>query len=205
MIFLGNIDVYSEALRIFGEKDPAFMAAQSGGVYDRQSHKIRLKYVNINIEVDYPTGEIETEEKENLTKNERVFILQYLTNACGVNPRGSWLSFIQLPDGAHHQTPFVLEAIKPLAEEFDKRPDDFKERILSLGGTENGMGDFGVTLTVFPKIQIAVALWAGDDELPANANILFDVSAPLHLTTAQLYVMGIEISRKILGVSGQQF
>lgn len=200
-----NVNVYSEAIRLFKEQDPVGMAARAGAVYDRESQKICLKYLHLNVEVDFSTGEMETREKEVLTKNEKVFILQYLTAACGVRPRGSWLSFFQLPDGPNHHTPFVLEAIRPLAEDFGARLDDFRERVLALGGQENGMGDFGATIQVFPNIELAVCLWEGDEEFPANANILFDISAPLHLKTAQLYVLGIELSRKIRGVSGQQY
>ena len=201
---MGSINVYSEAIKIFGEQDPVVMAAKGGAVYDRETRKIRLQYLNTFVEVDFPTGEVHT-DGETLTRNEIVVILHYLASDSGVKPRDSWISFIQLPDGPHHHNPFVIEALKPLAEDFGEYPELFKERVLGIGGLANGMGDFGATVCVFPNLPIAVCLWAGDDEFPGNANILFDIMAPLHLTTADLYVLGIEISRKIRQVSGQQF
>lgn len=201
---MGGINVFSEAIKDFQSQDPAVMASKAGAVYDPETRKIRLQYVNTFVEIDFPSGEIRT-DGEILTSNEIVLILHYLISACGVRPRDSWLSFIQLPDGPHHHNPFILDAIKPLAADFGEDPELFKERVLALGGMANGMGDFGATMRVFPHIQIAVCLWVGDDEFPANANILFDITSPLYLTTADLFVLGIEVSRKIRRVSGQQF
>lgn len=199
-----SVEVFSKALKVFERQDPAVMAAKAGAEYNQETRKIRLWYVDIFLEVEFPTGEIHT-NGEILSRNEKLLIIHYLISACGVSPRDSWLSFIQLPDGPNHHNPFVLEAIKPLAEVFGEKLGLFKERVLALGGKANGMGDFGATIRVFPKIKIAVCLWAGDDEFPGNANILFDITTPLHLKTDELYVLGIEISRKIRRVSGQQF
>jgi len=201
---LGRINAFSEALKVFERNDPAVMASNAGAEYNPGTGRIRLQYVNIFVEVNFPTGEIYT-DGESLSRNEEALIIHYLVSACGVNPRDSWLSFIQLPDGPHHHNPFVLDALKPIAADFGDNLELFRERVLALGGIPNGMGDFGAVIYVFPKIQIAVCLWAGDDEFPGNANILFDITAPMHLKTDELFVLGIEISRKIRRVSGQQF
>ncbi|ADG82495.1 DUF3786 domain-containing protein [Thermincola potens] len=200
-----NINAYAEAIKVFKEKDPAEMAGNAGAVYDKENKKIFLKYLHANIEVDFPSGEIISDAKWELVKNDKVLILQYLTGTTGAMPRNTWIAFIQLPGGPHHHQPFVLEAINPLAEEFGNKIEEFRKIAPLFGATEIKMGDYGVSIPVFAKLPMAVCLRQGDDEFPPSANILFDAGAPLHLTTAALWVLGVELSRKLRGVNGQQY
>ncbi len=202
---LSNTNAYTEAVKIFKDSDPFTMVKNAGARYNREEQIIKVKYFDIEAEVFYPTGEIKYSASWNLVKNDKVLILQYLVSACGVPPRGTWISFLQLPDGPHHHVPFIQEAITPLAEEFGNRIDEFKQRVKILGATEINIGDYGVTIPVFPYLPLAVCLWRGDEEFAASSNILFDVTASLHLSTAALWVSGVEVSRKIRGVVGQQY
>jgi len=200
-----SLNAYSEALKTFKTSDPFEMAKNAGGEYYEKGQTIKIKYLGAKAAVDFLSGEIVWEAPAGLMKNDKVLILQYLTSACGVTPRGTWVSFIQLPDGPHHHAPFVLEAMTPLAREFGDRVDEFKRRAAVFGAEEIQMGDYGVVIPVFPHLPLAVCLWKGDAEFAANSNILFDVTAPLHLTTAALWVLGVEVSRRLRGIQGQQY
>ena len=115
---------------------------------------------------------------------------------------------MQLPDGPHHHAPFVAEAIKPLADTFGRGShnlDMFRAMTAKFSAQSIDMADCGAVIPVFPKLPLAVCIWTGDDEFEANANILFDSTAPLHLTTAALWVMGAEVSRKLRHTNGQQY
>lgn len=201
---MSTINAYSEAIRVFQAGSLSEMAKNAGAKYLNQENVFLLKYLNTMVEIDYPTGEIRCDSIE-LTKNEVILIIQYMASACGVSPKQNWVSYIQLPGGPHHHAPFVKEAIIPLAVDFGDRIDLFKERALALGATEIKIGYFGVMIEVFPKILLAVCLWKGNDEFCANANILFDSISPLHLSTAALGVLGIEVSQRLRNVQGQKF
>jgi len=202
-----NINVYTEAIRIFLTREPREMAKNAGAVYDAAENELLLNYCNQMYRVNCADGSISCLncKEQAISKNNKTLILQYLTFASGVMPREAWVSFIQLPDGPHHHQPFVLEAIEPLAGEFGYDLEGFVARAKELGGHETGMGDRGVVIPVFPKIPMAFCLWTGDDEFPPKANILFDAAAPLHLTTAALWVLGVEVSRKLRTTVGQQY
>lgn len=135
--------------------------------------------------------------------NDRTLILQYLCEASGLPPRGRWLSFLELPDGAHHYAPFQTDAINPLARTLGDHPDEFKLAALRYGGKQLDLGDISFMIPALPKLPLAVVLWEGDDEFPARANILFDSVAETHLTTAALWVLGVELARKILSFYDQ--
>jgi hypothetical protein len=202
-----NINAYTEAIKVFLTREPQEMAGNAGAKFDAAANIIQLDYCNQTYAVNCEDGAVICPGDAGfpLTKNEKTLILQYLTCSSGTVPRGAWLSFIQLPDGPHHHQPFILEAIEPLAREFGNDFDKFLAKGRELSGSEITMGDVGMVIPVFPKISMAFCLWAGDDEFPPRANILFDAAAPLHLTTAALWVLGVEVSRKFRGEAGQQY
>lgn len=200
-----NVNAYSEAIKVFGNKDPQLMALNAGGHYDSSNNKLWINYMGTDAEVAYPSGDVLWKANIELEKNDKVLILQYLSFATAASPRNEWISFIQLPGGPHHHAPFVLDAIDPLAKEFGNDLERFAEQLRSFGGKPIKIGDYGAVLPVFPKLPMAVCLRKGDDEFPPSANLLFDAGAAMHLTTAALWVLGVEVSRKIRGVTGQQF
>jgi hypothetical protein len=132
--------------------------------------------------------------------NDRTIILQYLCGASGLPPRGRWLSFLELPDGDHHYAPFQTDASNPLARTYGARFAEFRHAALTLGGREIELGDLSYSIPALPKLPLAVVLWEGDEEFPARSNILFDAVAPTHLTTAALWILGIELAHKMLSL-----
>lgn len=156
-------------------------------------------------QVHHPGGEIspfEAKEHEGWVEiTDRILILQYLTEVCGVPPRGSWISFRELPWGNNHYAAFKLEAMEPLAKRFGSSPAEFELACQKLGGTKLTMGDLAFAIPVFPKLQLAFILRLADDEWPAQVNILFDASASMHLSTEGLNVLGNNIAERIIDCS----
>lgn len=181
------------------------MGKKSGAVFDPINGRFILDYFGTAIEVHYPSGQINSSDPVKMSHNDMVLVLQYLSGSCGVPPRGSWISFLQLPDGPHHHTPFLQEAVNPLADCFGNNIQDIKPYAAKIGAKEIRMGDFGLIIPAFPLIPLAMCLWEGDEEFGPGANLLFDVTAPLHLSTAALWVLGVEASRKLRGITGQQY
>jgi len=188
-----KLSVHQEARDLYVQRVPAEMAATAGGLYIPEEKTVEISYLGFTCRVDHMGVVTIKNAKTKLTRNETTLILQYLTNSSGINPRGRWVSFLQLPDGPHHHIPFKLEAIDPLAQTFGDNREAFVERAAALGGRRTEMGDLGMVFDVFPKLPMAMVVWAGDDEFPPQANILFDANAPLHLTTAQLWVLGVQL------------
>lgn len=153
-------------------------------------------------QVQHPEGEItpcESKEHEDWVEiTDRILILQYLTEVCGVQPSGRWVSFRELPSGNNHYAAFKLEAMDPLAKRFGSSSAEFELACLNLGGNKLAMGDLAFSIPVFPRVQLAFILWLADEEFPARVNILFDATASMHLGTESLNVLGNNISEKII-------
>lgn len=194
------LNAYQEALKRFLEIDPEDAAARSGAVYDSQNNRFKISYFGRPHMVDLK-GKVWRPDKpdEEISYNDRTILVQYLCEASGLPPRGSWISFLELPDGAHHYVPLQNDAMIPLAKFFGSRPDDFSEAAGSFGGKAINMGDYAFSIPVLPKLPLAVVLWEGDEEFAARSAILYDSVAPSHLTTATLWVLGTELARKMIG------
>lgn len=201
---MSTISAFSEAIKNFQQGDPDEMAKRAGASYYPDKETIIVKYFNQEVSVDWPTGKLSCAAMP-LDTNDKVLILQYLISACTIKQREQWISFIQLPDGPNHHQPFILEATQPIAAQFGENTDGFRAVCKEFGGVDSELGEAGFIIYALPRIPLAVCLWTEDDEFPANANILFDSTASLHLTTAALWVLGIELSRKLRGTKGQQF
>jgi len=101
-----------------------------------------------------------------------------------------------------HDAPFKVEAVQPLAEIFGGQPGKLLEVAQNLGATELKIGDVGVVIPVFPHITVAILLWVGDEEFSARANMVFDAVAPNYLSTAALYVLGANVTRRLSEIVG---
>jgi len=191
-----DINAYAEAAQKLAALPPEDVAARSGAAYDREKGVFLLSYFGREYEVER-NGGIFCAGQNDVPYNDRVIIVQYLCQASGL-PRGRWLSFLELPDGSHHYAPLQIDATIPLAKRFGRNPDGFQRAARALGGIPLEIGDHGFKIPALPKLPLAVILWAGDEEFGAQTNILFDAVAPTHLSTAALWVLGVELARKML-------
>ncbi|MCL6450145.1 MAG: DUF3786 domain-containing protein [Acetobacteraceae bacterium] len=189
----------SQALAGFRAQPPADMALAGGGRFlprDAGGGVVRLSYCGQEVDVSWPDGGVAPASL--LSRAEHILVLQYLAARGAVPPRGSWLAFLDLPGGSHHLQPFLAGAVEPLARAFGRRPGRLVEAGRRLGGRGLAVGSAAVEVPALPRVPIAAVVWAEDPEFAARAGVLFDVTAPLHLTTASLYVLGIEVSRRLV-------
>lgn len=143
----------------------------------------------------------------NITSVERILMLKYLSSYGGVAPVGRWVSFEELKCGPHHSKPFRDLAINPLAERFGENGEDFEARRIGLGGSRlvHTKGALAFSIPTFPKVYLSFILWCKDEEFDARAQILFDAACEHHFDTASLYMLGMEVSSRILGKASPTF
>ena len=197
---------FSEATREFGDHDPEMMAKLGCADYDPQLKKFRLYYLNHFYQISFPEGIISTKDNGySLTIEEKALILLYLSQATGEPLANKWLSFSELPYGMMHDIAFKSVAIKPIAEYYAEKPDKLLQAAQLLGGSELGIGNLGANIPVFPRIHVGIILWLGDENFPAKANMVFDAIAPKYLTTAELYVLGSVISKRLIQQNEYEF
>lgn len=201
-------------LKNFASRDPQEMADLSGAVF--KENTFYLQYCNLPLEITYPQGEINFLKKgknskkgeafrEELSTDEKVVIIQYLTQASGLPVRGQWLSFLDLRGGQLHWKPFQKEALEPLARNYYNKKALFLKLAFEHGGELLKQGDAGAVIPVFPRIPLAFILWEGGEEFAPRSMILFDSVAETYLSTAGLYVLGIQSVLRIWSPDDTRF
>ena len=83
-----------------------------------------------------------------------------------------------------------------------RRPLQALKHRLGLDGTPLEMGDAAFAFDVMPRVSLAVVWWAGDDEFPANATVLFDSASSRYLPTDGLAIVGRMLCRKLAKLAG---
>ncbi len=196
-----ELTAHTVAVKEFLVTDPGEMVLKSGASFSADRNYIIINYFGREHMVSVQSGEVLASPGEKVNFNDATLVLQYLKQCSGLPPRGRWLSFLELPEGVLHHVPFIKDACNPLARVFGNRPELFIQTAQKLGGTPIKMGDVAAIVPAFPKLPLAAALWEGDDEFPAKAVVLFDSVAPHHLTTAALWVLGCQLTKKMLALA----
>jgi len=122
-----------------------------------------------------------------------LFIILYLLKSKTTRISGQWISEKDMPGGvAFFSGPHTIPT-NMIAKRFGDNPEGFKQTCASLGGTPLDMADAAYAFTVVPPIPVAVLLWRGDEEFPAEAKLLFDKTITEHLALDVIFGLAVEI------------
>lgn len=120
---------------------------------------------------------------------EKILILHYLLTARGESFQQNLITFRQVPEGPFYYSAFVKRALDPLAQTFGAEPQRLVECGSQLEAIPDELGDASITLKPLPHVPVTLVIWGGDDELPPQANILFDESIVSYLPTEDIAVL----------------
>ena len=112
----------------------------------------------------------------------------------GARLTGQWVPFRDVQGAGPFAPAFDRSVLRPFAATFTGRIDDLRTAAMALGGTPLPHSDAGFLLHAFECIPMEFLFWEGDEEFPAQANILFDsgVTGFIHVeSTVSLASVGI--------------
>ncbi len=126
-----------------------------------------------------------------------LFIIYYLLHIKETEVSGEWISEKEVPGGAAffrgpHTIPGYL-----IAERYGDHLGEFKKKCLELGGSPLEMADAAFAFSITPRIPVAVLLWEGDTEFPAEAKLLFDRTIAEQLPPDVIFSLAVEICNRL--------
>lgn len=124
---------------------------------------------------DHTTGLLSAADGGYATVLQRLNIYTLLAYCqADARPTGRWVPFRDVPGAGPFAPAFQRGNLEPFATTFSGHSDALRQAALNLGGTLLPKGDVGFQLSAFECIPMQFYFWDGDDEFPAQANILFD-------------------------------
>jgi len=129
-----------------------------------------------------------------------ILLLHYLLLADGAAPAGSWSAYRELPDGLFYAASFAGRAETPLTRAFAGSPADldvFRTAARAAGGDALTLGDASFRFVALPRVDVAVLVWAGDDEEAGEARMLFDANAGHYLPAEDLAGLGGQLAHRL--------
>jgi len=174
-----RIDDYIEAKKLAVEKlvSATFsdLAAKSGFEQVKTDH-FRIPFLNRVYRVSFPAFDFtdEADADKEVPIQEEVIILHYLMGVSRAQLTGNRIAYREIPGASFYYSAFVKRALDPLKKVFGSDVEKMKKAAEYLNGTPTEPGDAGFEFAVLPKAPLQLILWEGDDEFPAEANILFD-------------------------------
>ncbi len=134
-----------------------------------------VDYLGERYRVTFADGEVSpVGNSEELSLRERVLVLHYLAKAKGGPPTGRQITYRDLPGGIVYYPTFAKRTVDQMARYFGDCPERLAPAAAAIEGKVADIGDSGVVIAAFNRVPITLALWHGDDEFAASANLLFD-------------------------------
>lgn len=126
----------------------------------------------------------------------QVLVLHYLLGAGRCEPTREMVTFREFPGGALYYPAYKKRTLDLLVSRFGPDLGSLRRASERMGAEQLGKAAVGFRTRFFPKLDVDVLMWAGDDEVPTSANILFDSCAGRMLSTEDVTVVaGVLCSR----------
>ena len=182
--------VVKEAQAKLRQIDRKVVAERSGATLD-QDGNLRVECLHREYVIDHAEWTVRRVDDGTAPPSLiQSLILTYLHTSDGTPPIDRWLGFRELPNGLFYAQAFQGYTGAELVRDLHGDTAVFKRASEELQGTPLVMGDAGYVFQVLPRLRLAVIMWSGDDEFPAQAQVLFPESAPHYLITDGLAILG---------------
>jgi hypothetical protein len=134
----------------------------------------------------------------------QAILLTYLATADGTPPSDRWISFHDLPEGMFYERAFQSYSGAELIRQLRGDVETFRRVAPRWHGESLDMGDAGFAFRVLPRLRLAIVLWAGDEDFPAQARVLFEATAPHYLSTEGLAILGGQLVGQLLKAASHE-
>ena len=181
--------------------DPTEVCARTGASHDQNTNAYTLPFwtgaCQISVDERRASWAVGTPQ---LPDYLTLVAVHCLLSAQTIRPSGRWVSEKDLPGGAtFFRGPHAIPTTLITSMAHDSIPT-FTSRCLTLGGTTLAMADAACAFTITEQLPVAVLYWAGDEEFPAEARLLFDETIIDHFHLDIVYALAVGVAETIGGL-----
>ena len=103
----------------------------------------------------------------------QTFLLRYLLEGKEAAWGGGWKTFREMPWGEMYIKPYTGRVLTRAAFTFGTRLDAFRAACTKMGAVPVPHGDAGFLFDFLGPFQMQILVWAGDEEFPPSAQVLY--------------------------------
>jgi len=182
-------DLHPSHWEVLGRRLPEEVARASGATWDGDAYTLPFLSSALRVSPGARTLSFQDAPLRRVGYQRALVAVAYLGGALDAPPSGAWVAFRELPGGeAFFRGPHSL-ATPRLVQAFGERPRGLAEAARALGGCPAEGGDAAVDLPALPQIPLRALLWKRTDEFAAEAALLVDSRAYLHVALDVLWAL----------------
>jgi len=180
--------------------DPEDIARRCGLEYSAETKEFVVPVFGQGFSVNFPSMKVmeETSDHHEGSPWLQALVMHYFRTADGFPIEGTWISFRDLPGGMHYEKAFQGYSGDQLAKAFGNDLQRLDRAARMAKGKPIQLGDVGYSFAALPRVPLAVCYWAGDEDFPPAAKVLFDRSASHYLPSDALATLGGRLCRLII-------
>jgi len=157
----------------FRELNPEAVTARLSGV-TWDGNCFSLKLLGRSFTIAHPVYAISAEDGGKLPPlPTQTFLLRYLLECKDVAWNGAWKTFREMPWGEMYIKPYTGRVLTRAAFTLGTRLDAFRAAAEKMGGIPVPHGDAGYLFELVGGYRMQILAWAGDEEFPPNAQVLY--------------------------------
>jgi hypothetical protein len=119
-----------------------------------------------------------------------ILILHYLGSEGPIPPRGEPIAFAEVRDARFFDPAFQERCRVPLERKFGPAPESLLRAAARLGGRPWDRGDVSAVVPAFPRVDVYLVLYRGDDDFPPAATVLFSSDVASFQSAEDVAVLG---------------
>ncbi|WP_407310085.1 DUF3786 domain-containing protein [Desulfosporosinus sp. SB140] len=182
------------------KKVPEEIAAQRAVTYFSNTRQFIVTFFNSEYILDCDTETISRKRDGHIPEiTTSIIMLNYLTYAKAPQETAKkWVSLKELPNGGMLFYPaFYKNSILSLIKAFGHQSQQLLPCAAALSGVPASFGDASVAFQAFPEIFLCVIIWEGDEDVRANATILYEPCIEHFLHIESTIGLGMYLAEKL--------
>ncbi len=164
---------FSHYAQLFAQVEPEAVTARLEGVtWDGEAFTLTLMGRDYAIShPDYAIRALDGGKIPNLPT--QTFLLRYLLEGKTVAWGGEWKTFREMPWGELYIQPYTGRVLTRAAYSFGTRVAAFRAACEKMGAQPLTHGDAGFRFDLIGGYGMEILVWAGDEEFPPSAQVLY--------------------------------
>lgn len=185
---------YKEA---YAQMDPLEVSKRTQIPYDEEKKIFTVRMMGKEYELSFPEFAVrrkeETDEEYGALEEEyaaKILAIRYLLRGTAAEVTGNFKTYRDFPWGETYFRQFYGRCIMRLAFGYGNKQDLFAQAMSKVGARKIESGDIAYEFEFLNNLYVRFILWAGDEEFPPSAQILFSDNMAFAFEAEDLAVVG---------------